>query len=344
MLSGERRQRPDAHRMTFRRRPKLHTGPTVAAEHRDPGKAKTVDGNSPSANLEAALAAAVRAHVDGDRARAVDHAHRAAHAHPDSEFARLLARYVADNAAGAVYDSPAAFRAFIRGGGNVALYAKTSAALQELYRRVRPRSLLDIGAGDGLALIPALTEQDSTGEGSIEQVDVVEPASELLDTTRQSLQQNTIAHRAHHARIQDFATGYAADGWDLVQSTFALQSLPPDERRDTLTWIARHTTTLVVVEFDVPAVADPFAPDWFSSCVARVETGLREYHDDRDLVGLGFILPVILGHFDTAHRTNYEHPITAWVHDLHDAGFTDVRSRLLEDYWWESAHVIEAHQ
>src|SRR4051812_21352747 len=51
-----------------------------------------------------------------------------------------------------VYAAPEGFAAFIRGGGNVALYAALVATLRERYRRHRPASLLDIGTGDGLAL------------------------------------------------------------------------------------------------------------------------------------------------------------------------------------------------
>ena len=122
-----------------------------------------------------------------------------------------------------------------------------------------------------------------------------------------------------------------------------MQSLPPDDRGEVLGWIARHTRVFVLAEFDVAEVRCPFEPEWFRGCVSRVERGLREYgSDNRDLVGLGFILPVILGHFDTAARTNYECSIQDWQRELREAGFSDVGARKLHDYWWEPAYVVEA--
>jgi hypothetical protein len=55
-----------------------------------------------------------------------------------------------------VYLSPEAFSVFIRGGGNIPLYEATSAALRQAYAQDGAASLLDIGVGDGLALLPAL--------------------------------------------------------------------------------------------------------------------------------------------------------------------------------------------
>ncbi len=67
---------------------------------------------------------------------------------------------------------PRRFAAFIRGGGNVPLYRETSAALAGQYPEA-PFDLLDIGAGDGLALLPALTP-------AVGEVTVAEPAAPLL--------------------------------------------------------------------------------------------------------------------------------------------------------------------
>ena len=76
-----------------------------------------------------------------------------------------------------VYSSPAAFEAFIRGGGNVPLYERVSA---ELARHYTPdtRSLLDIGCGDGHALFPALAQAHQPL--ALERQTLVEPASALL--------------------------------------------------------------------------------------------------------------------------------------------------------------------
>lgn len=287
-------------------------------------------------DAESSLLLAVWAHASGDRDTARACAERAATFDGDSEFARLLARYAADPAGQGVYDSPDAFRAFIRGGGNVELYERTSAALRAAYAQFRPRSVLDVGVGDGLALLPSVPD-------GLAHLDLVEPSASLLEGTVAALAGRGVPHRTYQGTVQQFARDHDGAWWDLVQSSFAMQSLPPDDRGEVLGWIARHTRVFVLVEFDVAEITCPFAPEWFCGCVTRVEKGLREYgSDDRDLVGLGFILPVILGHFDAAARTNYECSIQDWRRELREAGFTDVAARKLHDYWWEPAYVVEA--
>jgi hypothetical protein len=65
----------------------------------------------------------------------------------------LLAKY-GDETGRDVYDQPAAFTAFVRGGGNVVLYERLSARLADGYDKTQLATLLDIGCGDGLALVP----------------------------------------------------------------------------------------------------------------------------------------------------------------------------------------------
>lgn len=288
-------------------------------------------------DVGSALYVAVWAHAEGDVAVAREFAGKAVAWDDESEFARLFAQYVSAEATGtgaSVYDSPAAFGAFIRGGGNVALYEATVGVLRESYRWWRPGSVLDVGAGDGLALVPAVSDQSMT-------VDVVEPSAQLAAQTAAGLRGAAVRHRVFGTTVQDFAR--SQDGsWDVVQSTFALQSLPPHDRREVLRWIAARTSTLVLVEFDVDEVADPFEPSWFLDSLARMERGVREYVQDRDLVALGFILPVVLGHFLRRERTNYECSIRNWVWELAGVGFTDITHRRIQDYWWRPAYVVWA--
>src|SRR5438128_2099660 len=72
-----------------------------------------------------------------------------------------------------VYTSPAAFEAFIRGGGNVPLYERVSAELASHYTP-DTHSLLDIGCGDGHALFPALA---AAHPHTMQRLTLVEPAS-----------------------------------------------------------------------------------------------------------------------------------------------------------------------
>lgn len=140
-------------------------------------------------------------------------------------------------------------------------------------------------------------------------MDLVEPSTALLQQASDALTRQGLDHRAHAATIEDFTTDHHDGRWDLAQSTFALQSLPPQQRRPVLRWLAQRTRALAVVEFDVAHVPDPFDPDWFRDCASRLERGLREYENERDLVGSGFIIPVILGHFAThPHQPRTLHP------------------------------------
>jgi hypothetical protein len=287
-----------------------------------------------ASDAESALYVAIWAHSSGDDATAHRAAKQARAADSDSELARLLATITADGGTAEVYDSPAAFRAFIRGGGNIVLYEATSAALRELYQRHQPQRVLDIGTGDGLALLPALTDHRPV-------VGVVEPSAALLAETTAELTRRGITHHAWPHTAQDF-TATHTQHWDLIQSSFALQSLPAPDKAEVLRWIAAHTGRFALVEFDDVEIASVWEPEGFRDRLARLERGLREYGADRDLVGAGFILPVILGKFGTTAPTNYELPIEQWEVLLHEAGFAEVTTRRLADYWWRPAYLVEA--
>lgn len=291
----------------------------------------------PPRDTRSALYLALWAHSDGHPDPALEHAQLAHRLDPDSEFARLLPHHLQREHTG-VYDAPEAFGAFIRGGGNVELYRATSRALAAVLDEQAPNTLLDIGPGDGLALLPALHQ----AAGPAPHTDLVEPSTALLGHATDALHTHGIAHSAHNTTVQDLLTDHPDQRWDLVQSTFALQSLPPHERGPLLQALAQRTRHLAVVEFDVAHVPDPFDPHWFASCVQRLERGLREYGQDRGLVGTGFILPVVLGHFATHTRTNHEHSVQDWAHDLEQAGFTQVQTQHLCDYWWEPAWLLSA--
>jgi hypothetical protein len=231
--------------------------------------------------------------------------------------------------------SPQAFSAFIRGGGNVPLYAATSAALRQVYVRSGARSLLDIGVGDGLALLPALTE-------SIAHVGLVEPSAAMLDLTSAQLQERGVPFHAFRGTLQAFAAR-SDEHWDIVQATFSLQSLLPEERAPMLAWLRAHGRRLLIAEFDAPEFADMYAPDRVHYVADHFEQGLAEYQADGGLVAQGFLMPVMFGYFDrSAARTNYEQPIAAWAEQLRAAGFADVATTGLYRYWWAPAYLIEA--
>jgi hypothetical protein len=234
-----------------------------------------------------------------------------------------------------VYVSPEGFSAFIRGGGNVPLYQNTSVALQGIYASYESLSLLDIGVGDGLALLPALT-------ANVRRLDVLEPSLAMLNQTSAALSARGIDHRAINTTVQQLMQTDIGN-YDVIQSTYALQSLRPEERLQVLKWLRAHASQLLIVEFDAPDFADMYDAQRVRYFVEHYQRGLAEYADDGGLVAQGFLMPVFFGGFDpTEARVNWEMPIADWVVLLHEAGFADVRTDPIYDYWWAGAYLVDA--
>jgi ubiquinone/menaquinone biosynthesis C-methylase UbiE len=276
------------------------------------------------------LADALAAHRAGDRDQAADLAARAGRA--GSSLAGELHTYLAGDGSASVYDQPSAFTAFIRGGGNVGLYRALSTALAARYDEAKPESLLDLGCGDGLAVVPALEQATHVPS----RIDLVEPSAALLE----GVHERVPSAQCWQSTAQDFL---ARDdlGWDFVQSTFAMQSIEPEQRAEVLRTLQPRTGTLVLAEFDVPEF-DEGSPEHLRSLVERYEQGVAEYGEDASLVAQGFLLPVLLGIVDGQERTNWEHPAADWVAQLETAGFTEVGVEPLADYWWSPAVLITA--
>jgi hypothetical protein len=293
------------------------------------------------ADAEGCFYLALIAFAEGEPDHAARWASAAAGRQPESrvytQAAAYLARVVGAGTA-RVYDDGTAFAAFIRGGGNVGLYAAVNAALRALYGEYEALRLLDIGVGDGLALLPALTP-------AVTSLDLVEPSAALLAATRAALEARGIAHRAHPQTLGEFMV--SAEGqrgqWDVIQATWSLQSIPPDERPAVFGWLRAHGARAVIAEFDAPQFAAPLSPERVRYFVARYEHGLAEYDGDGGLVAQGFLLPVFFGAFDrTAARTNWEGPIQGWSDDLRAAGFAQVAVRPLYPYFWAEAVLLDA--
>jgi hypothetical protein len=250
------------------------------------------------------------------------------------EAARYLERVAREGKTG-VYVTGEAFGAFIRGGGNVPLYAAVSAALRAAYPRGAPFALLDVGVGDGLALLPALPP-------NLRSLDLVEPSAAMLAATAGRLEARGTPFRSFNGTVQAFAATESGP-WDVAQATFSLQSLPPDERREALAWLRGRTGRLLIAEFDPPGLGEGLDPARVAYFADRYEAGLAEYAGDGGLVAQGFLMPVFFGYFDpSAARTNYEQPIAGWVRDLEAAGFGSVSQRRLYDYWWAPCYLLDA--
>jgi hypothetical protein len=177
----------------------------------------------------------------------------------------------------------------------------------------------------------------------VARLDLVEPSAELLAVAEARLAGRGPAVVAHHVTAQAFVDAAVGTDqrWDVAQATFALHAVPPADRGRVLGFLAGRVRHLVILEFDVPAFADR-SPLHASYAAERYEVGVSEYLDDEVVVD-GFLVPVLVGQFDPGRpRHTWEQPAHAWVADLRAAGFTDVRDRVLSDYWWAPAHIIEA--
>ena len=256
-------------------------------------------------------------------------------------LAHALLTCLEEDAASAVYDRPAAFEAFIRGGGNVPLYDATSAALAKLYDTLETDTLLDIGCGDGMALIPALERAHHRPR----YVDMVEPSQPLLISATESLRAEhrfAFGHlHAWHQTAQQFVADLQPNQrWDLAQSTFALQSLPPTERMETLRGLRPHARRFALVEFDIP-VLEPGSAAHYASLANRYQRALDGYGDDAALIAGGFLAPMLLGQLrPDARPSNWEQPIAAWVEELRACGYALERKEHLYDYSWSPAVLM----
>jgi SAM-dependent methyltransferase len=297
------------------------------------------------------LVRALQALVDGD----AEAAHLAVQG-DTSLLGSALSQYLrpegqGSEGGGLVYDQPAAFEAFIRGGGNVPLYSAVSAALADLYDEYRAVTLLDVGCGDGMALLPAL----QAAQHRPARVDVVEPSEALLQAATSALRgwqdshgdpggQPPVVH-TWPKTVQDFLTDPRAAGhtrWDLVESTFALHTLPHLERDAVLRALRPRTGRLAVVEFDVPEAAVG-SPAHLEFLARTYEQGLGEYGEQRELVAQGFLMPVLTGQLRPgAVRATFEQPADAWAEQVRGAGYTDVVVTVLYDYWSSPAFLLTA--
>ncbi len=289
-----------------------------------------------SAAADPDLVAALQAIGDQDWNAAQSHASVAAKRSPGG-LASALVDGLGEGPAGGVYQEPTAFDVFISNGTNPALYAATTRHLVSLHAQVQPRSLLDVGCGDGRVTAGVVG-------ASTEHIDLVEPSETMLRHAADRLAMGPAEVATHATGAVEFLA--AADEqaqWGLVQSTFAVHSLPPDDRRLVLQMLSSRTPHLVLVEFDVPGEGVLADGEAFLAFLAmRYDAGVREYREHPEAV-TGFLLPVLLGLLDpTLPRHTYEQPIVDWESDLRAAGFTHTSVTPLYDYWWSPAAAIHA--
>ncbi len=289
---------------------------------------------------DAGLVQALLAFGAGDLHGALAAADQTAADHPEplTRAAAAHLRRVAAHGSADVYASPEGFSAFVAGGGNVPLYQQTSAAYAEALRRHRALPVLDLGSGDGRALLPALREVSA-------RVVALEPSAALARDLRLRVTERALAVEVVQTSAQDLTRdpAWRSARFGLCAATFALQALPRADRMHVLAWLRDHCRALALAEFDAPQLSEPIAECSALEIVRRYRTGVAEYTAQPDPTVAGFLMPMLFGYFAAGRaRTNWEQPLAAWTADLRAAGFRKVCARSLYPYWWAEAFWIEA--
>ena len=326
---------------------------------------------------------ALLAFTENELADAVQFAHQAERFEPTNSVFVQGVRYLEsllEFGKNNVYIDDKGFNAFINGGANISLYNETSETLRKVYSKYETLNLLDVGVGDGKALLPAIGE-------NINHIDLLEPSEGMLKRLCSQLDSGygKQSYNAVCSTFQDFVKEQNSKNhfistcenstsssksnarqtkitksldppiprspnppisksqWDIIQGTYSMHSFSFEERMDVFLWLRKHGKRVLIAEFDVPYFDDMFAPERYLHIVKRYMKGLSEYNSDRDLVAQGFLMPVMFGYFDKSiNRTTYEQPIQNWVGDLNKSGFNKVVLKKLYPYWWADAYIIDA--
>jgi hypothetical protein len=299
-----------------------------------------------------------------------------------AQAARWLAKVAQGGETGAYLDADA-FAAFIRGGGNIALYAAVESIVATAWDDYRPATILDIGPGDGKVIAGALRRTRLQLRTSF---DLVEPAVNLLpkaveqlsvssqkvganpcgcplgqaqdlplpqDIEKIQLSQHTpqVEVRGFNGTIQSFmAEAPPTARWDLCQSTWSLQNLSPTERVPLFRWLRERCATLLMAEFDVQTEMYPLlSPERIRLIHDKYVAGIAEYTGKMDpvleeRVKQGFLMPVLFGYFRSgAGRSTCEQTMGEWTAEIAAGGFRDVQRKLIYPYWWANAYLLIAH-
>ena len=281
----------------------------------------------PARTLADALVALARGQRDEAAARVA----AVAAEHPESRLAQALNDHLGAAGLDSVYEATAAFTEFIEGGSNVACYRRVIEMIGSIHAEQRPGTVADIGCGDGRVTASVLGDATST-------VDLIEPSAALLGEAAGRLASGSVEARPHQLGVGEFLATHPDTRWDLVQSTYALHTLPPPERADVLAALAGRCDRLIIAEFDVPDFDDR-SLEHAIHAATTYERGLAEYPGS-DLVALGFLMPVLVGQFDPDQpRHTFEQPVARWVCRPQDQPASERSTAIAPvcDYWWAPA-------
>jgi hypothetical protein len=265
-----------------------------------------------------------------------------------AQAARWLAKVAQGGETGAYLDADA-FAAFIRGGGNIALYNAVESLVAAAWDDYRPASILDIGPGDGKVIAGALRRTRLQPRVTF---DLVEPAANLLPKAVDQISQHAPQAKARgfNSSIQSFmAEAPTTARWDLCQATWSMQNLSPTERTPLFRWLRERCATLLIAEFDVQTEMYPLlSPERIRLIHDKYIAGIAEYTGKMDpaleeRVKQGFLMPILFGYFRSgAGRSTCEQTIGQWMDDIEAGGFRDVQRKLIYPYWWADAYLLIA--
>jgi hypothetical protein len=265
-----------------------------------------------------------------------------------AQAARWLERAAQDKEAGA-YRNADAFAAFIRGGGNVAMYHALEKMVAVEWDSHQPARILDIGPGDGRVIIGGLKR---TQVRPLPGFDLVEPAAELLSRALEKLSGHSppVRARGFGGTIQSFVDEVSHETrWDLCQATWSLHNLSSTQRAPILRWLGERCQTLLVAEFDVETELHPqLSIDRVRLIHDRYLAGVAEYTGHMDPIleeraKQGFLMPTLFGYFrPDDSRSTYEQSIEAWMAELEAGGFRTIGRKLICHYWWADAYLLAA--
>jgi hypothetical protein len=265
-----------------------------------------------------------------------------------AQAARWLAKVAQGGETGAYLDADA-FAAFIRGGGNIALYDAVESLVAAAWDDYRPATILDIGPGDGKVITGALRRTRLQPRATF---DLVEPAVNLLPKAVDQISHHApqVEIRGFNGTIQSFMAKVPATArWDLCQATWSMQNLSPTERAPLLRWLRERCATLLIAEFDVQTEMYPLlSPERIRLIHDKYVAGIAEYTGKmgpalEERVKQGFLMPILFGYFRSgAGRSTCEQTIGQWMDDIEASGFRDVQRKLIYPYWWADAYLLIA--
>ncbi len=265
-----------------------------------------------------------------------------------AQAGRWLANVAQGGETGAYLDADA-FAAFIRGGGNIALYDAVESLVAAAWDDYRPATILDIGPGDGKVIAGALHWSRFQLPTMF---DLVEPAVNLLPKAVEQIGRHApqVEVRGFNGTIQSFMAKVPATArWDLCQATWSMQNLSPTERAPLFHWLKERCAILLMAEFDVKTEMYPLlSPERIRLIHDKYVAGIAEYTGKMDptleeRVKQGFLMPILFGYFRSgAGRSTCEQTIGQWTDDIEAGGFRDVRRKLIYPYWWADAYLLIA--